>query len=292
MNGILLIDKPPHITSAEVVRRIKRLVKPSRVGHLGTLDPFATGLLPILIGEGTKLAQFLDQGDKHYQGVMALGTETDTCDPQGEIVRRAEVPRLDEDLLAAVARRFTGEFEQVPPIFSAIKREGVPLYRLARRGVQVAPPAARRVRVERLELRRRNDHELEFSAVCSPGTYLRSLARDIGLALGSASHLAELRRLKSGGFSIEQAHPLTAITENQGELARALIGLNDATSRMAQMEVDGADLRRLRNGDTSTLLQLVRLNPGLFKIVCEGSLVAVARSDSEQGLKLLRVFAD
>src|SRR5690348_3972653 len=140
MDGILLIDKPGGITSAEVVRRIKARVRPSRVGHLGTLDPFATGLLPILVGEGTKLAPFLQDGEKQYEGTIALGVETDTLDPTGLAVRTADVPAITPAMLAETAARFTGRIVQQPPIFSAIKRGGVPLYKLARRGDEVEPP--------------------------------------------------------------------------------------------------------------------------------------------------------
>src|SRR5215469_9106307 len=129
MDTIVLVDKPAGLTSAEVVRRVKALVKPARVGHLGTLDPFATGLLPIMIGEATKLAPFLEGGDKCYHGAIALGAETTTLDREGEVTRTAPVPSISDDRLAQVARRFTGSIEQVPPVFSAIKRGGVPLYR-------------------------------------------------------------------------------------------------------------------------------------------------------------------
>ena len=152
MNAILLVDKPAGISSAEVVRRVKSRVKPARVGHLGTLDPFATGLLPIMIGEATKLAPFIDGGDKEYAGVIRLGVETDTLDRDGAEVRRAEVPTISAEQLAQVTAQFTGSIEQVPPVYSAIKRAGVPLYRLARRGEEVAPPEKRTVEIKRLDL--------------------------------------------------------------------------------------------------------------------------------------------
>src|SRR5690242_6312733 len=142
MNGIILLDKPAGPTSAEIVRRLKaRLGRRTRVGHLGTLDPFATGVLPILVGEATKLAPFLQEGTREYAGLITLGSETDTLDCTGQISRSAPLPNLDTVDLAAIADRFTGTIEQIPPIFSAIKRAGVPLYKLARRGVEVEPPA-------------------------------------------------------------------------------------------------------------------------------------------------------
>src|SRR5579875_2865200 len=152
MHGIILIDKPAGITSAEVVRRIKARVKPLRVGHLGTLDSFATGVLPILVGDATKLAPMLEGGDKEYEGIIRLGQETDTLDRDGKVVREAPVPAIGETDLRAVERRFSGQIEQVPPIFSALKRGGVRLYELARQGVEVEPPAPRTIEVKRISL--------------------------------------------------------------------------------------------------------------------------------------------
>ena len=180
MDGVLLVDKPAGITSAEAVRQIKARVRPARVGHLGTLDPFATGLLPILIGEATKLAPFLQDGEKEYEGVIRLGLETDTLDRTGAEIQTAEVPPLTSGMLADAAARFTGRIAQQPPIFSAIKRDGVPLYRLARRGVEVEPPPPREVEISRLRLDAMDATSIHFVAACSTGTYMRSLARDIG----------------------------------------------------------------------------------------------------------------
>src|SRR5258707_15608587 len=152
MHGVIVIDNPSGPTSAEVVRLVKaRLGRHSRVGHLGTLDPFATGVLPILVGEGTKLAPFLHDGDKYYEGLIALGAETDTLDRTGEVIRTAAVPSFDAARLADIAAQFTGTVTQIPPVFSAIKRDGVPLYKLARRGDDVAPPPPREVEIAHFE---------------------------------------------------------------------------------------------------------------------------------------------
>src|ERR1700730_1786955 len=215
MDGIILIDKPSGITSAEVVRRIKAKVKPSRVGHLGTLDPFATGVLPIMVGEATKLAPMLEGGEKVYQGIIRLGVQTDTLDRDGKVVRETPVPTIDGDRLAEVAKQFTGNIDQVPPIFSAIKREGVRMYKLARKGnpEDIEPPPIGSVEIKQLSLTRDGavDDELRFVATCSPGTYARALARDIGIALGTVAHLKELRRTRNGAFSIADAMPLADV---------------------------------------------------------------------------------
>ena len=292
MDGILLIDKPAGFGSAETVRRVKRFVKPSKVGHLGTLDPFATGLLPILIGEATKIAQFLEHSDKRYQGIIALGTETDTLDRTGAVVRTAGVARLDPVRIGEIARQFTGEFEQVPPVYSAIKRAGVPLYKLARQGAEPEPAQPRRVKVKCLELHIEAADRLRFSLCCATGMYVRSLARDIGVALGSAAHLAELRRVATAGFSIEQCIALEKAVAafEQGRIP-ALIGLGEALPEMASVEVDQGVGRRVRNGDASGLVSAVRMGLEPFKVVCDGSLIAIAEIGSDRQIHLLRVFA-
>ena len=209
MNGVIIVDKPAGPTSAEVVRRVKsRLAKGTRVGHLGTLDPFATGILPILVGEGTKLAPFLQEGIKEYAGLIRLGSETDTLDSTGQITRTALVPGVNPIDLASIARRFTGTIDQTPPIYSAIKRAGIPLYKFARRGIPVEPPTPRKVEIQRLELTVDDDEMIRFDVICSSGMYVRSLARDIGTALGTAAHLAQLRRTRNGAFTTVDAETL------------------------------------------------------------------------------------
>ncbi len=294
MDAIVLVDKPTGLTSAEVVRRVKALVKPARVGHLGTLDPFATGLLPIMIGEATKLAPFLEGGDKHYEGAIALGAETDTLDREGEVTRTAPLPSPTEDQLADVARRFTGPIEQVPPVFSALKRGGVPLYRRARRGEAVEAPAARTITIKSLELRFASADVLEFTVTCGPGTYARSLARDLAIALGTVGHLKELRRTASGSFSIDNAVSLDTVLEalRAGESGSPrAIALGDAVADMAAIVVEAAAVDRLRNGDSRALDGLVPAAGGLFRVLDKaGRLVAIARASSRVTALIERVF--
>jgi tRNA pseudouridine55 synthase len=294
MDAVLIVDKPAGITSAEVVRQIKARVRPARVGHLGTLDPFATGLLPILIGEATKLAPFLQDGEKEYEGVIRLGVETDTLDRAGAEIQTAEVPALTSGMLAEAAARFTGTIVQQPPIFSAIKRDGVPLYRLARRGVEVEPPPPREVEISRLVLDAVDATSIHFVAACSTGTYMRSLARDIGIALGTVAHLAELRRLRNGSFTLKQARPLAAVlgalAETGGGNPAGMIGMREALVTMAEAEADAIQVRRLRNGDSRALDGLVPQHAKLFKVVSAGALVAVAEATSRVTARVVRVF--
>jgi len=293
MNAIVLGDKPAGISSAEVVRRVKSRVKPARVGHLGTLDPFATGLLPIMIGEATKLAPFIDGGDKEYSGLIRLGLETDTLDRDGAEVRRADVPAISPAKLAQVAAQFTGAIDQVPPVYSAIKRAGVPLYRLARRGDDVAPPEKRSVEIKRLDLICEAPDAIRFVATCSPGTYARALARDIGVALGTAAHLDELRRTRNGAFSIADAMPLADLLESldTGVPPPRLISLRDALFGLPELVVNSTAEKRLRNGDSRALDSQVPPDVPLFKVVStHGELIAVARATSRVTAVVERIF--
>ena len=293
MNAILLVDKPAGISSAEVVRRVKSRVKPARVGHLGTLDPFATGLLPIMIGEATKLAPFIDGGDKEYAGLVRLGVETDTLDRDGAEVRRADVPAISPEKISQVTAQFTGAIEQVPPVYSAIKRAGVPLYRLARRGDDVAPPERRSVEIKRLDLVIEAPDAIRFVATCSPGTYARSLARDIGIALGTVAHLDELRRTRNGAFSIVDAMPLADVLAalDSAAVPLRLISLRDALVGLQELVVDIATEKRLRNGDSRALDSQVPPNGPLFKVISQrGELIAVARATSRVTAMVERIF--
>jgi tRNA pseudouridine55 synthase len=294
VDGVILIDKPAGPTSADVVRQLKaRLGTRTRIGHLGTLDPFATGLLPILLGEATKLAPFLQEGTKDYQGLIALGAETDTLDPTGEIVRVAPLPKLDPASLERIAARFMGTIEQTPPVFSAIKRAGVPLYKLARRDASVEPPSPRTVTVERLQLQLETGAEIRFALTCSPGMYVRSLARDIGNALETAAHLRELRRTRSGSFTLTNARPLQDVLAALDRSDREdLISLRDAVAGLPEVMIDQALERRIRNGDARALDNLCPAGAVLFKVISNGNLVALARGTSRVTATLARVFGN
>ena len=294
MDGVLLVDKPVSVGSAEAVRKIKALVRPARVGHLGTLDPFATGLLPILVGEATKLAPFLQDAEKEYTGVIRLGLETDTLDPTGAVTRSAEVPAIDSARLAEIAARFTGKIIQQPPIFSAIKRDGVPMYKLARRGVEVEQPAPREVEISRLQIDQIDSTALRFVAVCSTGTYMRSLARDVGVALGSVAHLAELRRTRSGSFNVERARPLDEVLAilSAGRESELLVGLSEALAAMPQAEAGPLEVRMLRNGDSRALDGIAPAGAKQFKVVSSGRLIAVAEATSRVTARVVRVFGN
>ncbi len=205
MTGILLVDKPEAMTSAGVIRALRVPLGKAKVGHLGTLDPFASGLLPLCVGEATKVARYLLVERKEYTGTIRLGVTTDTLDCTGTTIEQRPVPPLDQAIVDALAARFTGPQRQVPPMYSALKRDGVPLYKLARRGIEVEREA-RDIDIHRLELRLVAPDRLDFEVACSKGTYIRVLAADIGRALDTVAHLGRLRRTAVGPFRVEDAH--------------------------------------------------------------------------------------
>lgn len=212
MNAVLVIDKPTGVTSHDVVARVRRLVGEQSVGHLGTLDPLATGVLPLLIGRYTRLAQFYTAADKTYEGVIHFGFATDTYDADGEPVGPEETVKLSLERLLEAAGEFVGEIEQQPPKFSAKKVAGVPAYKLARKNQAVELKKVR-VHVGRFEIHSVEGDRARFTAEVSSGTYVRSLAHELGEKLGVGAHLAELRRTVSGEFSLAQALTLERLGE-------------------------------------------------------------------------------
>lgn len=207
VNGIILLDKPSGMSSNAALQTVKRLFKASKAGHTGNLDPLATGLLPICFGEATKISSFLLDSDKRYIGTCKLGIRTSTADSEGEILETRPVGQLTEQQVRQVLQRFIGEIEQVPPMHSAVKVNGTPLYKLAREGKEIERKS-RRIRIYQIELLRLEGDELEIAIHCSKGTYVRTLTEEIGTALGCGAHLSALRRTASGPFALEQAMTL------------------------------------------------------------------------------------
>ena len=210
IHGVLNLNKPPRLTSRQAVDRVKRILNVKKAGHGGTLDPDATGVLLICLGDGTKLFEALQVGTKEYEGALILGITTDTLDASGQIIETADTSQITPDRVRSVCQQFVGEIEQMPPMFSAVKHKGKPLYKLARRGIEVER-RSRRIFIESIELLLFNIPEIRFRVVCSKGTYLRVLAADIGAALGCGAHLSELTRTRSGVFKIEGAHTFESL---------------------------------------------------------------------------------
>ena len=212
LNGILLIDKPAGLTSHDVVYGVRRAIGVKRVGHAGTLDPLATGLLIVLIGRATKISQFLTGLDKSYEGTMQFGIETDSHDAEGNIVAQRDVHGLTLERVREVAATFKGDIMQMPPMFSAKKFNGKPLYKFARRG-EIVERRANLVTVSKFEISSLSASgcDANFMVCCSKGTYVRTLVHDLGQALGCGAHLSALRRTMVGNFSVANAHPLAEI---------------------------------------------------------------------------------
>jgi tRNA pseudouridine55 synthase len=203
-HGILLVDKPPGWTSHDVVAKARRLCSQRKIGHTGTLDPMATGLLVLCLGDATRLVEYMVGHDKRYEGEIALGARTDTDDAEGTVVESRPVPALDDARLRELESEFTGHLMQRPPAYSAVKVEGERAYAAARRGNELDLPA-RPVTVYELKLQRAAEQRLRIDVACGSGTYIRSLARDIGEVIGSGAHLGALRRTHAGGFAVDEA---------------------------------------------------------------------------------------
>lgn len=222
MDAVLIIDKPAGMTSHDVVALVRRITGEKSVGHLGTLDPMATGVLPLVLGRFTRLAQFYNDADKRYEGVIRFGWETDTYDAEGAPAGPEQPVNLSLDQVQAAAAEFTGQIEQYPPPFSAKKIAGIPAHRLARKG-QPVNLKAKQVEIKQLEFTSWDGKQARFRAWVSSGTYLRSLAHDLGRKLGPGAHLAELKRTAVREFTIEEAHSLEQL--ERAKTAGALEGL-------------------------------------------------------------------
>jgi tRNA pseudouridine55 synthase len=204
VDGILLLDKPTGMSSNAALQTVKRMFNANKAGHTGNLDPLATGLLPICFGEATKISSYLLDSDKRYIGTCKLGVRTRTADSEGEVLETRPVGNLTEQQVKQVLQGFIGQIEQIPPMHSAVKINGTPLYKLAREGKEIERKS-RRVSIYRLEMLRLEGDELDIDVHCSKGTYVRTLAEEIGEALGCGAHLNALRRTASGPFELEQA---------------------------------------------------------------------------------------
>ncbi len=205
--GVLLIDKPHGMTSHDVVDHVRRKLKMKRIGHAGTLDPIATGLLIILVGKATKLSQYLMSLDKSYEGTILLGKTTDSHDSEGEVIATAAVPQMNQEELSAYMKLFLGDQYQTPPMYSAKKIHGRPLYKLARKGMTVEREP-RFIRVNSFELLQWQSPELDIALSCSKGTYVRTIANDLGQKIGCGAHLLRLKRVATDKFNLDEALPL------------------------------------------------------------------------------------
>jgi tRNA pseudouridine55 synthase len=298
--GFLVVDKPVGWTSHDVVDAARRWLGTRRVGHLGTLDPLATGVLPLAIREATKLVPFVASGEKVYVGTIRLGVSTETYDGEGRVTREHDGPLPSEAAVRHALGAFVGEIDQVPPMYSSVKRHGVPLYRLARRGEEVER-APRRVRIQELRMHHYAPPEIGIEVICSPGTYVRTLAHDLGEQLGCGAHLSGLRRTRSHPFELAQALAPEECEARAaaGSLEAALVP-PDVALGLPRVRLTATQARRVANGGDLPVAEargelergpLPKPGDRASALSPDGSLVAVMELRPDRKLHPLRVMA-
>jgi tRNA pseudouridine55 synthase len=296
VNGVVIIDKPSGWTSHDVVAKIRNLVKAKKVGHTGTLDPFATGVLPLTLGKATRLTNYFLSSDKVYHGVMRFGFATTTYDVDGEPVGEDTRPELDLNTLEGIFRRYQGTISQTLPPYSAKKVQGKPLYEYARKGIEMAP-STKEVTIKGLQLISLNGCEVEFELACTAGTYARSIAHDIGRDYGCGAHLVQLRRIRSGEFSIDKAALL-----GEGETFHSkeffierLIPMRDLLPDMPSIVISEGDRKKLGHGVDLNLLttnwtaERYRLVDESGELLALGNRIQVFTSPIEQPANWVRI---
>jgi tRNA pseudouridine55 synthase len=250
ISGILLLDKPAGITSNAALQRVKRLYDACKAGHTGSLDPLATGVLPLCFGEATKFSQFLLEADKRYQAKFKLGIITDSGDADGKVLGTRAVSDISDSKLESVLENYRGEISQIPSMFSALKVNGQPLYKLARQGVEIERKS-RQVTIRDLRVLGRCKDEITVDVHCTKGTYVRTLAEDIGLELGCGAHVVELRRLAAGPYTIDEAvsmEQLEALAEDKAQLDAKLQPVSSAVQDWPQVELTEVTASYIRQG--------------------------------------------
>ena len=283
VDGIILIDKEPGCTSFDIVRRVKGLLKIKKVGHAGTLDPFATGLLILLLGQGTKISSFLMNEKKVYLASIRLGIETDTLDSTGKIIRTRPVPLLNRAIIEEGLNFFQGEIDQKPPAYSALRYQGKRAYQLARKGIQF-DLKKRRVKIFQIELLGVDLPRLSIRISCSGGTYIRSLAADIGKHLGTLGYLESLRRLSSGSYKVEEAYRFSESREMERfQLQERIIPLYKSLPELKSFDIDNRLAYQIRNGYQPALEEVMSMSDapshlkGYVKLIKDAELIAIAK---------------
>ena len=266
ISGILVVDKPEGITSLDVVRGVKQQFGLKKAGHIGTLDPFATGVLPVAMNEGTKLVPFLEDGPKEYDVTLKLGEETTTDDCTGQVVMRQEWKHVHPEQMETLLGTFCGKIHQIPPMFSAVKMQGIPLYRLARKGIEVERKE-REVEIYKIQREEMELPLVRFRVSCSKGTYVRTLGRDIGKKAGCGAHLLHLRRIQSGPYEIGQAIPWDKLKDLTlaDALSPWLISLKEALPGLPEVVGDEHLVKKVRFGKEMMVQDLFAKDLPAFK---------------------------
>lgn len=253
IDGVFLLNKPLNISSNGALQKVRWLYRAQKAGHTGALDPLATGLLPICLGEATKFSHYLLDADKRYQTTIQLGTATSTGDVEGEVVESQAVPLLTEDSISKILKQFEGETTQIPPMYSALKKDGRPLYELARQGIEIER-SARPVRISQIELLSFTEQSISLDVTCSKGTYIRVLGEDIAKAMGTVGHLSKLHRIQTGHFQLEE-HMTIEYLESLDEVAREQLLLPSyaAVEGLPKFELPLERVKYFNNGQESSV---------------------------------------
>lgn len=280
LNAVMVVDKPAGWTSHDVVAKMRRITGERSIGHLGTLDPLATGVLPLVMGRMTRLCQFYGTSEKAYDGTMRLGIATDTYDADGEPAGPPQPVKVTLEEVATAAARLVGSIQQVPPPFSAKKIQGVPAYKLARRKKEIELKPVT-VEVKELAVLRLDGEVVEFRCRVSSGTYVRSLAHELGQTLGTGAHLASLRRTAVAEFTVEQSHTVEQIAEavGRGSLDELLVHLRRVLPQIPSVTATDEDIAKIRHGRAVNLPELsrsawVKVFAGQTELICLASRVA------------------
>ena len=290
INGVLLLDKPLGFSSNQALQKVKWLYQAAKAGHTGSLDPLATGLLPICLGEATKFSHFLLDADKSYRALIKLGTTTSTADAEGEVLTRSEV-KVDRVQLDLALKRFVGDIVQVPPMYSALKHQGKALYEYARAGVDIERKA-REVTIHQIELERFDVDLVQVVVACSKGTYIRTLAEDIGNALGCGAHLAGLRRLTTAQLKLEDAVTIEQLEAmSLEERDQALLPVDTTITDLPQVKVDDESAYYLKRGQY--VWKSGFRQDGAFRIYAEsGEFLGIGEQTAEGKIAPRRLIVD
>ncbi|AKG53769.1 tRNA pseudouridine synthase B [Dehalogenimonas sp. WBC-2] len=290
LNGWLNIDKPAGMTSYQVVACLKRLVGRSRIGHAGTLDPLATGVLPVALGQATRTVEYLHQGSKTYHAVIQLGITTDTYDAEGRVTATADASEVSLEAVQNALKPFLGIIRQVPPIYSALKQNGRPLYELARNG-EAVEVKERLVTIYRLELTAFTSPLVTIEVECGSGTYIRSLAYDLGQNLGVGAHLKSLRRTVYGQFNIKQAIDLSSL-QSLDDISANILSVDTALSVLPLLELNESEAASIACGVVSTEIKARLIGQNAYRLYRQGRLLAIADSTGDElRLKVFNIVA-
>lgn len=291
VNGILLVNKPEGPTSNAVLQQIKRLFKAKKAGHTGSLDPLATGMLPICFGEATKFSQYLLDADKCYQTIGRLGTKTNTADAMGDVIASVDDVQISRQALLTALTQFKGPIQQIPSMYSALKHEGKALYKYARSGIEIER-APRTIHIHDIQLNHFDGRDFSLTVTCSKGTYIRNLIEDIAEHLGSLAHVVKLHRVYTAGFADEPMHTITELLElSEQQQQQCLLPIDRAVQDLPKLSLCSDDVIRLRHGKMLAS-QLEFGQPGLVRLYEQSMhFIGLGEILTSGGLKVKRLLA-